>query len=70
MDEVQDCYFHYNAHARSSAWKYNDGNLDMSKILAENKVTDERKEFYKLGIDEDQFLPAIYLYFNDELIEA
>ena len=42
----------------------------MSKILAENKVTDECKEFYKLGIDEDQFLPAIYLYFNDELIEA
>ena len=42
----------------------------MSKILAENKVTDECKEFYKLGIDEDQLLPAIYLYFNDELIEA
>ena len=53
MDEIQDCYFHYNAHARSSTWKYNDGNLDMSKILAENKVTDECKEFYKLGIDED-----------------
>lgn len=59
MDEIQDRYFHYNAHARSYTWKYNNGNLDMSKILAENKVTDERKEFYKLGIDEDQFLPAI-----------
>ena len=70
MNEIQNRYFYYNAHARSYTWKYNGENLDMSKTLAENKVTDESEEFYKLGLDEDQFLPAIHLNFNDDLTEA
>ena len=70
MGEIQDRYFHYNAHAASYTWKYNGENLHMDKTLEENKVKDESEEFYKLGIDEDQFLPAIHLYFNDDLTES
>jgi len=69
INEIQDRYFHYNSHARSYTWKYNGENLQMSKTLAENKVSDESEEFFKLGLDESQFLPAIHLYFNDDLTE-
>lgn len=70
MDEIQDRYFKYNAHAGSYTWKFNGENLKMEDTLQNNSVIDESEEFYKLGMDEDQFLPAIHLYFNDDLTEA
>lgn len=42
----------------------------MEKTLQDNKVKDESEEFYVLGLDEEQFLPALHLYFNDDLTEA
>lgn len=59
----------YNAHADSYTWKYNGKNLDMGKTLQANEVIDESEEFYTLGMDEDQFLPALHLYFNDDLTD-
>ena len=44
-------------------------NLDMTKTLQQNGITDESETFYELNMDEDQFLPAIHLYFNDDLTE-
>jgi len=41
----------------------------MKKTLQANKVLDESEEFYTLSMDEDQFLPALHLYFNDDLTE-
>lgn len=70
MNEIQDRYFHYNAHAGSYTWKYDGKNLDMKKTLQRNEVKDECEEFYKLGLDEEQYLPALHLYFNDDLTEA
>lgn len=70
MTEIQDRYFKYNEHAASYTWKYNGVNLDMSDTLEGNKVLDESEQFYTLGMDEDHFLPAIHLYFNDDLTEA
>ena len=70
MTEIQDRYFKYNGHAASYTWKYNGVNLDMSDTLEGNKVLDESEEFYQLGMDEDHFLPAIHLYFNDDLTEG
>ena len=44
-------------------------NLDMTKTLKQNGIQDESEAFYELNIDEDDFLPAIHLYFNDDLTE-
>ena len=69
MTEIMDRYLVYNAHASSYTWKYNGTNLDMGKTLEENCILDESEKFYTLGMDEDHFLPAIHLYFNDDLTE-
>lgn len=42
----------------------------MEKTLEENGVSDESEEFYKLSMNDEHFLPAIHLYFNDDLTEA
>ena len=70
LSEIQDRYLKYNAHAASYTWKYNGRNLDMNKTLQENGVIDESEEFYKLRMNNEQFLPALHLYFNDDLTEA
>ena len=70
LSEIQDRYLKYNAHAASYTWKYNGQNLDMDKTLEENGVLDESEEFYKLGMNDEHFLPAIHLYFNDDLTDA
>ena len=69
MTEILERYLVYNEHAASYTWKYNGENLVMTRTLEDNGVADESEEFYTLGIDEDQFLPAIHLYFNDDLTE-
>ncbi|RDD39416.1 Cytochrome b5 domain-containing protein 1 [Trichoplax sp. H2] len=70
LDEIQDRYMKYNSHARSYTWKYIGKNLDMTKTLEENEVADDSEEFFKLGMNDDSFLPAIHIYFNDDLTEA
>ncbi|XP_065889385.1 cytochrome b5 domain-containing protein 1-like [Dysidea avara] len=69
MMEILNRYLLYNTHAASYTWKYNGNNLDMTKTLQQNGITDESETFYELNMDEDQFLPAIHLYFNDDLTE-
>jgi len=70
LEEIQERYFKYNAHAASYTWKFKGANLNMQETLENNDVADESEDFYKLGMDEDQFLPAIHLHFNDDLTEA
>lgn len=70
MDEILLRYLKWNAHASSYTWKYDGKNLDMNKTLEENSVVDEDEEFYKLSMNDDDFLPALHLYFNDDLTEA
>ena len=83
--EILSRYLIYNTHAASYTWKYNGefievadclceghttgNNLDMTKTLQQNGITDESEMFYELKMDEDEFLPAIHLYFNDDLTE-
>ena len=69
LSEILERYLLYNAHAASYTWKYNGENLNMNRTLEANNVIDESEEFYTLGMDEDQFLPALHLYFNDDLTE-
>ena len=44
--------------------------LDMDRTLQENGLVDESDDFEELGVDEQSFLPEIFLYFNDDLTEA
>ena len=70
MNEILKRYLPYNSHAASYTWKYFGNNLDMTKTLEANGVTDEGEDFFELRMDEDEFLPPISLYFNDDLTEA
>lgn len=70
LNEILQRYKPYNTHATSYTWKYYGSNLDMKKTLIENGVTDEGEDMYSLRLDEEEFLPPINLYFNDDLTEA
>ncbi|XP_072036123.1 LOW QUALITY PROTEIN: cytochrome b5 domain-containing protein 1-like [Amphiura filiformis] len=70
MTEILDRYLKWNYHAASYTWKYNSVNLNMDMTLEQNGVVDEDEDFYKLSMNDDKFLPALHLYFNDDLTEA
>ena len=65
-----DRYLELNNHAASYTWKRLGKVLDMSKNLAENGIIDDRAELLELGIDLDEYIPALHLYFNDDLTIA
>lgn len=70
LAEILQRYLHYNAHACSYTWKHDGVVLDMSKTLDENNIPDDDHELQELRLDPDQFIPAIQLYFNDDLTEG
>ena len=70
MKEILQRYLMYNEHASSYTWKYDGCNLEMAKTLEENQIPDEDEEFYQLGMNDDQYLQSVHLYFNDDLTEA
>lgn len=41
--------------------------LNMEKTLEENNIPDESEEFAKLMIPEDEYVPTLHVYFNDDL---
>lgn len=73
--DINDLYRSYNAHAGSYTWKKLNKQgkmeiLDDNKTLQENGLPDMSKELAELLIDEAEYLPAVYLYFNDDLTKA
>jgi hypothetical protein len=42
----------------------------MMMNLEENGIPDETEELIELGIDIEDYIPAIHLYFNDDLTIA
>lgn len=69
MWEILHRYLPYNAHAASYTWKYDGKNLNMDHTLEENGIRDEEEEFDYLNMDGTLHIPAILLYFNDDLTE-
>ena len=76
--QLQERFLEINAHAGSYTWKaWVEGGaegselvlrtLDASKTLAENGLADEEEELLSLGLDPEQHLPEIQIYFNDDL---
>merc|ERR1712039_502445 len=70
VEEIQERYLVHNAHAPSYTWKRLGTPLNMKKTLDENGMKDESEEFLRLGIDPDDHIPVIHLFFNDDLTEA
>ena len=70
LQEILDRYKNINAHAGSYTWKRHDDNsrtLEMLETLAENGVIDETDQFESLGLSADFYIPAVHLYYNDDL---
>jgi hypothetical protein len=70
INDILTRYLPYNSHARSYSWKFNGTLLNMDQTLDENGIVDESDAFFELKMDKDQYLPAIQLYYNDDLTEA
>ena len=64
MGDIQDRYMQVNAHAKGYMWKRLTTLLDMNLTLQENGIPDEQDIFDDLGMNSDQWLPVIHLYFS------
>ena len=67
LSEVLDRYLPLNDHAASYTWKRLGRPLDMEMTLEENEIKDESEEFVQLDLDPESYIPAIHLYYNDDL---
>jgi hypothetical protein len=65
-----DRYLELNVHAASYTWKRLGRELNMDRNLTQNDIPDETDELIELGIDVDEYIPAIHLYFDDDLTIA
>jgi hypothetical protein len=70
LNTIQERYQFYNRHAKGYIWKRLGKILDMSLTLEKNGILDEREQFEKVGMNEDDWLPVIHLYFSDDLTVA
>ena len=70
LNEILDRYLDINKHAASYTWKRIAHPLNMDKTLEENNIKDETEDYVDLGIDEEEYIPAIHLYYNDDLTVA
>lgn len=74
--EILERYKKYNDHAESYTWKRLQRNLDMDLTLDENDVPDEKDDHFAIydddckNIENEEYIPIIHLYFNDDLTEA
>ena len=70
INEILDRYLELNTHASSYTWKRMGRELNMNATLTGNEILDETDELIELGIDVDDYIPAIHLFFNDDLTIA
>ena len=70
LNEILDRYIEINEHAASYTWKRRGMPLDMERTLEENDIPDETEQFTDLNLDEDLYIPAVHLYYKDDLTVA
>ena len=70
LQEIQERYMIYNQHAGSYTWKRLGRPLSLDKTLDENSVTDETKIMRDIGMNPEEHVPVLNVYFNDDLTEA
>ncbi|KRX03683.1 Cytochrome b5-like heme/steroid binding domain [Pseudocohnilembus persalinus] len=71
INEILERYRAINEHAASYQWKRLGRPLNMEKTLEENQIADEGELYESLDIPlKEQYIPAIHLYFKDDLTVA
>ncbi|XP_067126080.1 cytochrome b5 domain-containing protein 1 [Centruroides vittatus] len=70
MDEILKRYLKFNTHAKSYTWRHRGKDLNMLGTLEENGIKDISEDLYRLKLNEDDFIPIIHLYYNDDLTVA
>eukprot|EP00742_Colponemidia_sp_Colp-10_P001742 GILJ01001865.1.p1 GENE.GILJ01001865.1~~GILJ01001865.1.p1 ORF type:complete len:239 (+),score=27.01 GILJ01001865.1:45-719(+) len=70
MLEITSRYKVFNNHTESYTWKRLGRPLDMNLTLEQNHIPDDSEEFERLSIDDDEYIPAVHVYFNDDLSVA
>ncbi|KAG6463928.1 hypothetical protein O3G_MSEX014159 [Manduca sexta] len=60
-------YLPHNSHMMSYTWRYLGKPLRLNKTLAANGIPDERDLFSEVGLPENIHIPAIMLYYDDDL---
>ncbi|XP_063359176.1 cytochrome b5 domain-containing protein 1 [Cydia amplana] len=67
--EVMQRYRRHNTHLASYSWRHRGRRLCLRHTLAENGIPDERDRFSKVLLPENIHVPAILIYYNDDLTE-
>jgi hypothetical protein len=70
LEAIRGRYLKCNKHAHSYTWKRLGRVLDMTLNLEDNQIPNQAEEFAKLGIEEDEYIPSIHVYFDDNLTIA
>ena len=70
INDILIRYKKINSHADSYTWKFLGRVLEMDKTLDQNGIFDESDKFARLNLDYDMYIPAILIYFNDDLTVA
>nr|CAD7398900.1 unnamed protein product [Timema poppensis] len=69
LTRILERFLPFNSHASSYTFKFETRVLDMNKTLEENDIPDERELFLDLGLEDNFYIPALMIYFNDDLTE-
>nr|CAD7260824.1 unnamed protein product [Timema shepardi] len=69
LSRISERFLPFNSHASSYTFKFETRVLDMNKTLEENGIPDERELFLDLGLEDNFYIPALMIYFNDDLTE-
>ncbi|KAL0842471.1 hypothetical protein ABMA28_014566 [Loxostege sticticalis] len=62
-------YLPHNSHMLSYSWRYLGRGLCLTKSLADNGVPDERDRLSAVALPENMHIPALLIYYNDDLTE-
>ncbi|CAH0701532.1 unnamed protein product [Spodoptera exigua] len=68
--EIMMRYLPHNSHLMSYTWRYMGRGLCLNKTLEENGIPDERDRFSDVSLAENIHIPAILIYYNDDLTEV
>ena len=67
LNEILDRLLSINTHAGSYTWKRQNRPLDLELTLDENGIPDESSDFLSYNLDDEFYIPAIHIYYNDDL---
>ncbi|XP_075992877.1 cytochrome b5 domain-containing protein 1 [Anticarsia gemmatalis] len=67
--EIMMRYYPHNRHLSSYTWRYLGKPLCYNQTLAENGIPDERDRFSDVLLPENIHIPAILIYYDDDLTE-